>query len=350
LRFFAALAVVFFHYAFRGYAADGYSAMPYPLLSGIAKYGYLGVDLFFLISGYVIFMTASSGDVKRFFISRVARLYPAFWFCCTLTFLAVLAFGGQRFSASLGQYLVNMTMLSDFVNVPLIDGAYWSLFIEIKFYAMVLFVLYFKQLHRSELLLALWLLVTVVLDAFPAYQVQSLLITHYAPYFVAGAMFFLISSKGISTMRVATIATALAIAIRHALSLIPKFEQHYQTALDGNVIAISICLFFTLMFLVSTRRTGMVGKIDWTIVGSLTYPLYLLHENIGFIIINLAYPRLNQHIVLWGTLGLMLVAAYGINVLIEQRYAGRLKDHLNNLFNVAPHQLSTTTHAKTDLE
>jgi len=46
LRFLAAMAVVFFHYAFRGYAADAMTAMPYPLLAPISKYGYLGVELF----------------------------------------------------------------------------------------------------------------------------------------------------------------------------------------------------------------------------------------------------------------------------------------------------------------
>ena len=65
LRFVAALAVVFFHYAFRGYAADDRSIMPYPLLAPIAKYGYLGVELFFLISGFVILMTASRGSLRH---------------------------------------------------------------------------------------------------------------------------------------------------------------------------------------------------------------------------------------------------------------------------------------------
>ncbi|MDD5250387.1 MAG: hypothetical protein PHY45_15495, partial [Rhodocyclaceae bacterium] len=47
LRFVAALSVVFFHYSFRGYAADAMSVMPYPLLAPFSKYGYLGVELFF---------------------------------------------------------------------------------------------------------------------------------------------------------------------------------------------------------------------------------------------------------------------------------------------------------------
>ena len=59
LRFVAALLVVVFHYAFRGYAADGLTALPYPELASAAKYGYLDVQLFFLItywSGKFIFL------------------------------------------------------------------------------------------------------------------------------------------------------------------------------------------------------------------------------------------------------------------------------------------------------
>ena len=79
LRFFAALAVAFYHYAFRGYAANNLSIMPYPLLEPIAKYGFLGVELFFMISGFVILMTAASGSLKGFIVSRIVRLYPAVW-------------------------------------------------------------------------------------------------------------------------------------------------------------------------------------------------------------------------------------------------------------------------------
>ncbi|MCU0650139.1 MAG: hypothetical protein MUF00_19285, partial [Gemmatimonadaceae bacterium] len=76
-----------------------------------AKYGYLGVELFFMISGFVILMTAANGSVRDFVISRAVRLYPAFWVCCTATFLVTMFIGEPRYSASLEQYIVNMTML-----------------------------------------------------------------------------------------------------------------------------------------------------------------------------------------------------------------------------------------------
>jgi peptidoglycan/LPS O-acetylase OafA/YrhL len=129
LRFLAAIAVVFFHYAFRGYAKGDLSVMPYPLLAEPAKYGYLGVELFLMISGFVILMTASSNNLRVFFISRVVRLCPAFWVCCTLTFLITLAIGRPRFTADLYQYMINMTFLGDLMGVPPIDGVYWSLFV-----------------------------------------------------------------------------------------------------------------------------------------------------------------------------------------------------------------------------
>jgi peptidoglycan/LPS O-acetylase OafA/YrhL len=141
LRFLAVMAVVIHHYAFRGYAADDMSVMPYPLLAPIAQYGYLGVHLFFTISGFVILMTAGSGDLRKFIVSRIARLYPAFWVCCTITFIATLIIGGTHYHATVTQYLANMTMLSGFIGVESIEGAYWSLFIEMQFYAFVAIVL-----------------------------------------------------------------------------------------------------------------------------------------------------------------------------------------------------------------
>jgi peptidoglycan/LPS O-acetylase OafA/YrhL len=122
LRFISALSVVFFHYAFWGHTADAMSIMPYPLLASVSKYGWLGVLLFFMISGFVILMTAASGSLRGFVISRIVRLYPAFWACCTITFVAIVVLGTPRYSASVGQYLINMTMLSNFLYVEAIDG------------------------------------------------------------------------------------------------------------------------------------------------------------------------------------------------------------------------------------
>ena len=90
LRLFAALSVVLFHYSFRGAAADDLTRVSLPALVPVTKYGYLGVDLFFVISGFVIAWSAEGRHWLQFAVARFARIYPAFIFCMTATFLVTM--------------------------------------------------------------------------------------------------------------------------------------------------------------------------------------------------------------------------------------------------------------------
>lgn len=317
LRFCAAMAVVFFHYAFRGYAADGLSKMPYPLLAPVAKYGYLGVELFFMISGFVILMTAEQGSLKRFAMSRVARLYPAFWACCTITFVVTLWLGrpGQ---VSLSQYLVNMTLLSEFVGVDDIDGVYWSLFVEIRFYLGVALLLLFRQMANAQRWLAVWLVASTVARLVHLPWLRVWLIVDYAPLFVAGATFYRVWQSGWSRERALLLGLAWVLALYAALGEAGGIARYYGEAFDRSVVAGLISLFFGAMALVASRRTGFIGRRRWTVVGALTYPLYLIHQNIGYMVFNSAFPAVNPHLLLWGTIALMLGAAYVVHVRVER--------------------------------
>jgi len=328
LRFLAALAVVFFHYSFRGYIAQR-TVMPYPLLAPVAKYGLYGVELFFLISGFVILMTASSGDARKFIVSRVVRLYPAFWACCTITFLAIIFFGRGHFTASLRQYLVNMTMLNEFLNVTSIDGVYWSLAVEMRFYALVAVLLVIKKIHRAELFLILWLAATIVLEAFPIDRLQTLLITNYSPYFIAGAISFLVWSQGMSFARIGAYLASWLMALHGSLKGFEGFEKQYHTPLSRPAVLVLLSIFFAILWLVSIRKTGFLGKSNWAALGALTYPLYLIHENVGFMIFNIGYPALNPHLLLWGTVLAMIGLAFFINTAVEARFSPYLKNWLN---------------------
>lgn len=344
LRFLAAMLVVLFHYAFRGVAADDMSIMGYPLLAQVAKYGAFGVELFFLISGFVILMTASRGDLRSFAVSRFVRLYPAFWACCTLTFVAMLVFGGERYSATFPQYLVNMTMLSRFVGVPSIDGVYWSLFVELQFYALVAALLLAKRIHQAEGFFLLWLIATLVLRFIPVGGLRFLLITDYSPYFIGGAMSFLIWSRGITPLRLLAIALSFVLALSAALEDIEQFERHYATPMNEYVVAGIIGSYFMVMLLVATRRMGVLGRRQWLLAGALTYPLYLIHQNLGFMIFNIGFPAVDRHVLFWGTILLMLAIAYCVHAGIERRYAGGLRRGAHRGIDAAAHALARARH------
>lgn len=329
LRFLAALAVLLFHYSFRGYFADDRTTMPYLGLAPIGKYGYLGVDLFFIISGFVILMTASRGGLREFVVSRIARLYPAYWVCCSITFLAILTIGGARYDATISQYLTNMTMLGGFFHVPYIDGSYWSLTVELKFYAMVGVVLLVGALARVQALLCGWLVAAIALRFWPVDSLGYWLIVDYAAYFIAGATCFLIWSRGVSVARAAMLIASWALALANAIEYSQEVADYYSTPISEVVVGAIVSIYFLVMLLVSLRRTGIFARKRWLTLGALTYPLYLLHQKIGFMIFNLGYPKISAHLLFWGTLGAMLVASYLVYAQVERRVAPWLRDALN---------------------
>jgi peptidoglycan/LPS O-acetylase OafA/YrhL len=342
LRFLAALSVVFFHYAFRG-PAGGYSAMPYPLLAPVAEYGFLGVELFFMISGFVVLMTAAgSARLRDFCISRFVRLYPAFWTCCTMTYLATVALATPQ-SVTFVQYLFNMTMVADLFRVRLLEGAYWSLLVEIRFYALVAALLTIGRIYQAQRYIVIWLLACIALEVLALFQgtwipagalhyLRSFLIVEYAAYFVAGATCFLIWEKGITPGKLAVLAASWGLAIFQSEIIIRKVrDDNATTALNSGVVIGILTLFFLVMLLIALRRTGPIARYRWPLAGAISYPLYLLHQNIGYLVFNRFYPGLSAHVLFWSATLAAVGAAYGVHVLVERRLASRIKIFLTGL-------------------
>lgn len=132
-RFLAALNVVFFHYFFRGYSADNLSNLNFSEISNFFKYGYLGVDLFFIISGFVISLSIKDRSLINFFISRISRLYPIYWISVLFTFIVIILFGAPRYNADIKQFIFNLTMFQNYLKVESMDTVYWTLYIEMVF-------------------------------------------------------------------------------------------------------------------------------------------------------------------------------------------------------------------------
>src|ERR1700731_494633 len=131
LRGLAALGVVLFHYLTRYdqmYTPRGDVPFGFPI-------GASGVDLFFVISGFVIFMTLGRcASVSDFLISRFSRLYPAYWAAALLTWSVGTVWPLPKQGYTINQLFINLTMAQGFINIEPIDGVYWSLNVEFCFY------------------------------------------------------------------------------------------------------------------------------------------------------------------------------------------------------------------------
>lgn len=278
-----------------------------------------------MISGFVIFMTAANASLKSFAISRIVRLYPAFWACCTITFIAIKLIGDGRFTATLPQYLANMTMLSEFMSIPSIDGAYWSIFIEIRFYLLIAILLAFKQMRNAEYFMIAWLAYTAKVALFGVDRLSIYFISEYATYFIAGASLFMVWKSGFSIIRRTTILLSFALAIYQALKQATVLTGVFKLEVEPFIVIAIVSSFFMAMLLSATRNTGIIGRSSWVAVGALTYPLYLLHQVIGYMTFNLLYDKVNTHVLFWGVIIGMLLSAFAVNQLVERPLSARLR-------------------------
>lgn len=302
--------------------------MLYPWLSVASKYGYLGVDLFFLISGFVIMMSASHGSVRSFVASRAARLYPAFWVCCTATF-SVLAVSGQ--GSPVASYLANMTMVGLVAPVGLIDPSYWTLGYEIRFYAMVAVVMALGLLHRAEALLTAWLLICLVLAVYPIRYVNFLFIADYGAYFIGGSILHFVWAKGFTVARGVTVLGCCALAVYRGVDLAMTLQAREGVAFDAVTVSIVVLGCFLAMLLIAMKKTGALAAQKWLALGALTYPLYLLHSGIGFRAFELARGIFDPHVLLWSVTIGMIAAAGLVNRYVERPFARPLRVALQGI-------------------
>jgi peptidoglycan/LPS O-acetylase OafA/YrhL len=288
LRALACAMVVAFHFLFRGQAAGWLQDAPPAWLSTLARHGHLGVPLFFMISGFVISMSAEGASLRAFAASRIARLVPALWVAAPLTALVALAGDVQAFVVTPGQLLVNLTLVPQWFGVPYVDGVYWSLAVELQFYLLVALALVVRRLDTIEPWLVIWLLLALLDGMRPMYPLERWLVVTWAPFFVAGICCHLIHRRGATPLRWGLLAASyvlalVAVATRRELVIAPG-PAHPA---DLPVAATLVSLFFLAFLLIVLRRWELRASAWLRVAGALTYPVYLLHQNIGYVLIEL---------------------------------------------------------------
>jgi peptidoglycan/LPS O-acetylase OafA/YrhL len=330
LRITAALGVVIYHYTFSGFARH-LTSIAYPSLSVVTRYGYLGVDMFFTISGFVVLLSAWGRRPREFVISRIVRLYPAYWVAVTLTTVVAVTLSRGMFQVRPVQYFANMTMLNSVPHVANVDVVYWTLYAEIRFYLLI-FVLAWTGITRTRVTAVLWtwLAATAIIEAHvlpagPASTLDILVQSQWSHYFIGGMALCLIYRVGFSRQLGAILLLAYANAVYQAINFGHLVANRYHQTLHSPVIAAVVTVIFILMTLIAFRVTRRLGRPWFAVAGALTYPLYLVHAYNGFVIINLIGRHLNRWVLLAVMVTGMCGVAYAIHRLIEARLGRWLK-------------------------
>jgi peptidoglycan/LPS O-acetylase OafA/YrhL len=227
LRGLAALAVVFYHYTTQYDKLFGHTVG----LNWQLPYGSFGVQLFFMISGFVIFLTLDRiTKPMDFVVSRASRLYPPYWSAIIMTTAIVWTFGLHGEERNLFTTLTNFTMIQGVFEIPDVDGVYWTLLYELIFYCIIFTFFKWGNFKKIHWLIIIGLLINILnstVDWIP-WKIQLFLLLQYNHLFSAGIIFYLIKKEEINK--------------QYALSLLLCLIAHWM---QGELISsILVTLFF----------------------------------------------------------------------------------------------------------
>ncbi len=327
LRLIAALMVALYHYGGRsGDISKGWGTSPkklFPDAHTWFSYGCLGVQIFFVISGFVICMSGWGRPLRSFFASRVSRLYPAYW-TAVLLVTAVFALPWVIYQAvTPSAFLVNLTMLQMPLGVPRVLGVCWTLWAELRFYALfaLCVVLPGATRHRVVLFCAGWTLAAALATTAHQPFLDAVFMPEYAPFFIGGMGLYLLHRDRRDITAWGIVAVGWAIGQHEAVAGL--WHKPNPAAFSDRHAWVIIAIITLGFALVGAIALGRLRWADWrwlTVAGALTYPFYLVHEHLGWVVVGVLHRGL--HIPAPATFALTLAAMLGLARLMN-RYVER---------------------------
>jgi peptidoglycan/LPS O-acetylase OafA/YrhL len=335
LRLVAALLVALHHYIGTARVNEPGNAIwgrpvddIFPNLASAAAYGWIGVEFFFVISGFVICMSSWGRRPREFFVSRVIRLYPAYWFAVVFTTVILTAAPAVFHALKPTQVILNLSMLQQGVGLPHVDGVYWTLWSELRFYLIFLIVVATGLTYRK---VVIFCCVWGTVAAFAAKSGIPLLETLADPdsawFFIAGLTLYLMHRFGQDLLLWGILGLSWVMS-QHDLLKRVRFE-------DVSTWTGSLVLYTAFLILMVGISLGLTDRIRWkwlTTAGSLTYPFYLVHYAAGVTAIHYFQDEVDARLLLFGLIAGALVLSWLVHRLVERPLAKFLKGGLSRAF------------------
>jgi peptidoglycan/LPS O-acetylase OafA/YrhL len=304
VRFMTAFIVVLYHQCYWRNGSLATPGSPYAAWS----FGWIGVEIFFAISGFVIAFSAVNTTAYKFALSRTLRLLPGIWICATLTLAATLWLSNGSQSDIYTRYWHTIFFR---VSGNHIDIVYWTLTVEIAFYCVVLALV---RLNSFKLLLRTLIAIGLLSSAFNVALLSSqlspaphgafiravvgfaqmhssrLLLLRHGCFFTFGALIW--SRLTIHRPRflpllflILLIGTTAEVFYDANDRVLSYPMQHLSAFTPPSIWLVGLSLIFISSLPTITRWLGAPQTVRaLRNVGLLTFPLYLVHNNLGLLV------------------------------------------------------------------
>jgi peptidoglycan/LPS O-acetylase OafA/YrhL len=369
LRFGAALGVAIFHLMFYSWAGASIGApqsfehhfaadVQFPSAAPFTWFGWVGVEIFFVISGFVIANSASKSSPKEFLVGRALRLYPAVWVASTLSLIVLLFFAREKASEFFLPYLQAMLLIPKGIKGHWLDAVYWTLAAEMAFYGLVFCALLTGKVTLRHLAWGLTLYsaafnafsMLVLSGAFQSDMLYWVVLMFRVPgatwllnhgcFFALGIWLFMSANRVLTAPeRIAVVVTCLSGCAEiyyfshFLLAQIPAISD--QSAVVPILVWLAAVSLIAVAANKSRHAAGTASPeapAYLRTLGLITYPLYLTHNVTGTAIIRvLTDAGLDASLALWASLAMLVLFCWFICAKIEPAIRGLLKAITSNV-------------------
>lgn len=276
----AALAVAAFHLSIVT-GSPSFGGSGERLLWDWFSRGHLGVDFFFVLSGFIILQAHqrdidAPAQIGRYALRRATRIFPIYWVYLTACILGMAIVGSPYLVLRTPADWVSVYALVRVTDVGLPLAQAWTLFHEVVFYAAFALFIYSRRLGLA--VFAVWLVALLYHLYYPSNATQSFADTILGAY----NLNFFIGMLAQMLARRATSATALALL----LSGIAVFGANYALNSSlGTTPMIKLVYAISFGAMVSgAAALEQLGKLApapaFGFIGDASYSIYLLHEHV----------------------------------------------------------------------
>ncbi len=320
IRAISALLVILYHYTYRYDKLFGH-LHSYPIS---IQYGGRAVAVFFLLTGYFAIKYLKERTSVQYVIDRFFRIYPVYWVAVIITYILCLFFLPER-SVSMKDLFLNLTMVPDLLGAEFVDGAYWTLQHQLIFYCIVCLICKMRLHKQTGKLAICWIALYSIIIVLPSSTISTmigkacsvfLLCNQYGTAFIIGILIANIEKSIIVKEKKQIIAFGFALIWCVCLCYLGS-DKAFAVYLTVSTILVSISLILTNRRIVPAQRIQK-AFIPIETIAAISYPLYLLHQNIGYIIIaRIERWGLTSELNLFIPLGGVLLLAWILHRFIE---------------------------------
>lgn len=283
IRYVAAMMVALMHWELEIGSEKFHEFLRIPILGFLIQNGGLGVDIFFLISGYVIIETAQKKDSLDFLIARFRRLFPGLFISMTI----VLIVGSHfitPYRSPFESFINSIFLTFSATGVQPLASQLWTLVYEVKFYGAIALLLLvvpkvFKSQKKIVTLLILWQILIALLESAPFHlSVPFLSLGHYGSLFALGICINFLAKLSMDNYLTAFMVILVSVYFIGTTFFTGNYSQR-QSMLLG-IFAILIGISSRIALGQSTTRVARY-------LGLASYLIYLLHVHVGMTLLNI---------------------------------------------------------------